>query len=261
VSYRIRRLRFVVRGVNDLYREAADNLALRGDLDAAKRQIYLFIDKINELLAPDAVRKVLPADDPFRDTALAELLARDSDADPRTVATENGPMLTAMMAALSDYLGERLENALLEMLAQFNELSARWDARLSNAVLMRFIGFPLWDTAIFPLLSLSEIQQFSPIQVARFSPDSARRFTTDGTQKLKGIGFHHFAAFFSRSAREADYLWGRLDGAEQLLHLLGLEDDAGDAIYRSILDEEANTLQTAADQIKACRDKLSSHTT
>jgi hypothetical protein len=30
----------------------------------------------------------------------------------------------------------------------------------------------------------------------------------------------HFYAFFGREARENDYLWGRLDAAEQLIRLL-----------------------------------------
>jgi patatin-related protein len=253
VAYRIRRLRFVVQGVNDLY--STPDAAPRSDLDAAKRQVYLFIDKINDYLAPDPVRAVLQGEDPFRDEVLADLLAKDTD--PRTIASDYEPELTSTMMALSSYLGEQLEAALLEMLARFNEMSSGWNEVLRNAVLVRFLGFPLWDTAIFPLMSLSEIQQFSPIRVARFSPDGADRFNSEGSGKLQGTGIHHFAAFFSREAREADYLWGRLDGAEQLLRLLDLNRGAGDELYASILDEEAGALRTAEQRIAECRQKLS----
>ena len=260
MSYRIRRLRFVVRGVNDLYREAADNLALRGDLDAAKRQIYLFIDKINDLLAPDALRKVLPTDDPFRDTALVELLARDSDADPQTVATENGPTLTAMMAALSDYLGERLrERPSRDARAVQRAVRAVGRAaeqRRTHALhRLPAVGHRDLPAPVAERDPAVQSHPGRPLQSGRCAPFHHRR-----KPQSQGIGFHHFAAF-SPLGQGRGLSRRCLDGAEQLLHLLGLEDDAGDAIYRSILDEEANTLQTAADQIKACRDKLSSHTT
>ena len=36
---------------------------------------------------------------------------------------------------------------------------------------------------------------------------------------LKGIQFLTFGAFFSRSYRENDYLWGRLHGAERMIDI------------------------------------------
>ena len=257
VPYRVRRLRFVVQGVNDLYPNAAPGL--RPQLDVAKHQLYQFIDTIDAALAPDSVRDVLPHGGPFADEALANFLDKDPD-PPQTVAAEHEAELSAMMAALSSHLDKHLEGSSLEMLQRFNELSTAWDEDLRNAVLVRFIGFPLWDTAIFPLMSLSEIQQFSPIRVARFSPDGARRLSTRGAAKLEGIGVHHFGAFFSRKARERDYLWGRLDGAEQLLHLLDVEPGSGDELYRSILDEEAAALPMAESLISACRTELAGGT-
>jgi patatin-related protein len=254
VPYRVRRLRFVAQGVSDLYSGATPELRLQ--LDVAKHQLYLFIDTIDSALAPDSVRDVVPHGGPFADEALAGLL----DKIPEDVATEHEAELSAMMAALSSHLDKQLQGSSLEMLQRFNELSTGWDDKLRNAVLVRFIGFPLWDTAIFPLMSLSEIQQFSSIRVARFSPDGAKRLSTRGAAKLEGIGVHHFGAFFSRKARERDYLWGRLDGAEQLLHLLGVEPGTADELYRSILDEEAAALPMAESLISACRTELAGGT-
>jgi hypothetical protein len=37
---------------------------------------------------------------------------------------------------------------------------------------------------------------------------------------LKGALFNAFGAFFSRSYREHDYLWGRLHGAERMIDLV-----------------------------------------
>jgi hypothetical protein len=39
-------------------------------------------------------------------------------------------------------------------------------------------------------------------------------------QKLAGVQLGHFAAFLKRSWRANDWMWGRLDGAERMVHLL-----------------------------------------
>ncbi len=39
-------------------------------------------------------------------------------------------------------------------------------------------------------------------------------------QKLTGMQFHHFGAFYKRSWRANDWMWGRLDGAGWLVHAL-----------------------------------------
>jgi hypothetical protein len=67
--------------------------------------------------------------------------------------------------------------------------------------------------------------------------------------KVEGKRTHHFYAFFSREARENDYLWGRLDAAEQLVRLLVDSSSATEPIdawskqlFAAILDEEAQAL-------------------
>lgn len=37
---------------------------------------------------------------------------------------------------------------------------------------------------------------------------------------MKGIQFSSFGAFFSRTYRENDYLWGRLHGADRLIDII-----------------------------------------
>ena len=38
--------------------------------------------------------------------------------------------------------------------------------------------------------------------------------------QLKGAAFNSFGAFFNRSWREHDYLWGRLNAAERLFNIV-----------------------------------------
>jgi patatin-related protein len=53
--------------------------------------------------------------------------------------------------------------------------------------------------------------------VTRTSLDPARR---TASAKLTGMQIHHFGAFFKASWRANDWMWGRLDGAGWLVHVL-----------------------------------------
>ena len=50
--------------------------------------------------------------------------------------------------------------------------------------------------------------------------DRQGKLKPDPSAKLDGVSISHFGAFFDRSWRENDYLWGRLDGAELAIRLL-----------------------------------------
>ena len=52
------------------------------------------------------------------------------------------------------------------------------------------------------------------------SPYEARVLKTPPADKVQGKRLMHFWAFFDRTARENDYLWGRLDGAAHLIGIL-----------------------------------------
>ncbi len=191
----------------------------------------------------------------FADQSLDEWLKTDSD--PVRVAEDQDLQLSEMMTAIGNHLNGELEGSSTSLLAHFNDISRDWEVPLRDSLLVRFLGFPLWDVAVFPLMSLSAIQQYAPIQVARFSPDGATRLGNEGADKLRGTGFGHFGAFFSRSARENDYLWGRLDGADQLLRLLDFNepDDAND-VFASIIAEEATSLSKAKPVLDRVRERL-----
>ena len=74
-----------------------------------------------------------------------------------------------------------------------------------------------------------------------------------------GVGTHHFAASFTRKAREHDFLWGRLDGAEQLLSMVapGLDSSWYRRAFEAVLDEEEPSLTTAGSVVREVRAKLS----
>jgi hypothetical protein len=121
------------------------------------------------------------------------------------------------------------------MWAALAEHTATWDQAPRAGLLSRYVGFPVWDSLIFPVISLAKLPQLTPITVQRFSPLDAtclRAVTSDGSlkpdpsAKLDGVSIGHFGAFFEKSWRENDYLWGRLDGAELVMRLLGRQSGA-----------------------------------
>ncbi len=121
-----------------------------------------------------------------------------------------------------------------------------------RAPLLAYLGFPFYDVATYALLQGEGLDEFDTIKVDRISPDEAQSIRRGGAgATLKGIQFNSFGAFFSRTYRENDYLWGRLHGAERLIDitLSTLPADMGiapsriaamkQAIFDAILDEEA----------------------
>ena len=79
--------------------------------------------------------------------------------------------------------------------------------------------------------------------------------------KVKGKRLMHFWAFFDRTARENDYLWGRLDGAA---HLIGILVGKKHPQYRgwcmkafaAILDEDEAALTHVSDTVRDLRTEL-----
>jgi hypothetical protein len=122
-----------------------------------------------------------------------------------------------------------------------------------------YLGFPFYDAASLPLLQGEGDGEFDPIKIDRISPEDASRLRAGGAvATLKGIQFNSFGAFFSRSFRENDYLWGRLHAAERLISIVASTAPAGHAIppdrlealrdraLAAILNEEAGQLREVA---------------
>ena len=80
--------------------------------------------------------------------------------------------------------------------------------------------FEQFDTGIFPLTYDTDVSVPELVSVVRISPDDATGIfdIPPRTQKLAGATLAHFGAFLDRSFRTNDILWGRLDGAERIIH-------------------------------------------
>jgi patatin-related protein len=195
VHFRVRRLRFVIRSLNQVYAKNIPGLDHQS-LDRSKQEFYAALADINGKLsttrAPEPVcRAAATSDDP--DIAIA-LLIEHFD--------------LRQLDDLTDICVARALN-------QIDDLGVRRE--LAQA----FVGFAFFDIATFPMLQSLSLDEYDEIKVDRISPEDANAIRLGGARAcLKGINFGSFGAFFSRAFRENDYLWGRLHGADRLIDII-----------------------------------------
>jgi len=154
--------------------------------------------------------------------------------------------IAALRTDLGAYLERTLEGFGDHAYAELERLTDDLPAAVRDDIRAHYIGFPYWDAATYPARALSEVGELDNVEVVRVSPLDTHRLTNAGEHKLRGVALGHFGAFFRRSWRENDYLWGRLDGAERLLWLIGdTSDEAAKEAFAAIAEEERRGLHTA----------------
>lgn len=140
--------------------------------------------------------------------------------------------------------------------AMLVECLATLPRELKRRILLTYLGFPFYDTVTLPLLQGEGSAEFEPAKVDRISPDDCTAIRPGGAAAmLRGTEFYNFGAFFSRSYRENDYLWGRLHGAERMIDLVASTLPHGQALeeaelarfkheaFLAVLDEEEARLR------------------
>lgn len=246
--YAERRLRFVIRRLNSVFdREPA----LRRSVNEAKEALYGEIATLRGAAAEagagkrgDAVRAVFDRD------SLRELIEGDgAPADvSKAFVEEHGERIDALRVGLETFLNERLGDFGKNGYQALLDATKGWDQGVRDDLLARYVGYPLWDVLIFPIMAVSDLGELNRVEVVRFSPEDVSLLKAPGQKgerpatedKLEGVKLGHFGAFFSREGRENDYLWGRLDSVERLMGLLlgKPPEDLCKAAFRAVLDQE-----------------------
>jgi patatin-related protein len=269
LAFTERRLRFVIQGVNAGYADAAADAgggtpptgqlddAKRKQLDTIKQELYGFMEELWAAVSPASIQRQL-GQEPFglfSEDQLAEPLRRE--VEPQAFADQHRQQLDALLDRLKEHLDATLGTFPGRLWTRFVEVTSGWE-QLQQLLLVRFLGFPIWDTLLLPIVELSGVRQFSQIQVVRVSPrDGDPRLLP--AKRLMGAATHHFGAFFTRKAREHDYLWGRLDGVEQLLDIVAPDIDRSwyRRAFEAVLDEEGPSLPSVTAVIQDVRGKVS----
>jgi patatin-related protein len=231
ISYRIRQMQFVIESINDLYsrlNEPGFCSVSPSALDTLKQSIHRCLEALRA--QEEAAFLGGPAVTAARDLFFGQLETSISADD-----------LLAIESFVSRH-GEAI-TALIAQIGQLSQITEEADAVLGSAVvqamddacrrelLISYVGFPGWDVITLPMTSMHEfraarsIGELKEIKVDRISPVDATTITPGGAAVLKGGGFGGFAGFFSRAARENDYLWGRLHAVERLLDIVASAAD------------------------------------
>ena len=228
LPFRIRRLRLLARQLaEDQTDDGPDYAAAR---EHARETVYAVLALYFELEGSDALGADFP---PLAARLFAEPGAVLAGLAERRHLRETDGRAEAMIAAM---LGAM-------------------PVPLRRRILFAYLGFPFYDLVTLPLLRGEGLTEFNPVQVDRISPEDADSVRGGGAADcLRGIEFYNFGAFFSRTYRENDYLWGRLHGAERMIDLIAstvpadtpLEPsellDFKRAAFAAILDEEESRL-------------------
>lgn len=263
LGYGRRRLRFVIDALSWWYDPETEpdfTVPSRGQLDDGKARLYASLGRLEATMHGEGIPAELRAriDAVFGAGALADYLADGPDGHRRFL-TDNRATLDGIVASFRAHLQERLAGFGAGVYAELHGLTAGWHPEARRRLLIRHLGFPIWDAVLFPLQSVAQLAERDAVELMRCSPLDSRLLTPPGDgPKLAGTAHHNFGAFFDRAGRERDYLWGRLDAAERLVGLLlGADHPERDQwcrlAFAAVLDEEADALPAAADLVAALR--------
>src|SRR4051812_22192088 len=240
LGYGQRRLAFVIGRLKKHYTAGV----YRGQLNRLKQRLY-------EL---QAELKVVLAQAPFLHDAVDAIFGTervepylDEWRVPHFVNAARTE-LDELRGTLDGYLDESLRDFGARVYDELDRLTKDLPQDVRDDLRARYLGFPYWDATTYPARALSDVAELDEVQVVRVSPLDARRLVDAATakDKLHGVALGHFGAFFRRSWRENDYLWGRLDGAERLLWLLGdTSDTSAKEAFSAIAAEEGPALHEA----------------
>jgi hypothetical protein len=175
IPYRERRLLFILAGVNGLYSQADLNPPTgldRACLDALKTRAWDLLEKLRQ--APQTAARGAHKDAGF----LGHQILNDATllSDPRTFAAEHADDFEILFKGYASSLSRIPSIGSQPLWEAYAQTTQTWDDRNKQrqALLSRYLGFPLWDALIFPTVTLARLPQFTPIGVSQFSPLAAR---------------------------------------------------------------------------------------
>ena len=285
VKYRQRRVRFVVRAVNQLYMRLAEKEfegLISERLDRVKAGLYDALALLQPMTARAAsagdvgglTRPTLEAVKAVvRDIVQAMVTEPALASDPAAVARRFTTPISQTLDLLGNDLAlesdnDRTDALLVALVSGAGDVPAL-PPMARRELLEHYIGFAVWDVLTFSITNWRDLDEFDEIRVDRLSPDDAQTLRKGGANAtLKGIQFHHFGAFFCLAYRQNDYLWGRLHAADRLIDIvldaariegagkdvdvIGLKAKA----FGAILDVESAQLTECGDLIAQLRAEI-----
>lgn len=252
VTFRIRRLQFVIRSINQRFSELDEDSPDGEIIGALKLKSYAMLEELYSMRRAENLNKGVLEQIKAASTTLP--------LPPRTAVT----MLRLLSRALRlPAFDESTDQMFAEHCAKVRDTSLR------QSVLADYAGFALYDVLLTS--GGSDMQDTDPLtrlRIERISPEDSLGLK-DQFQGLRSRDLMSFAGFFNRSFREHDYLWGRLNGADRCVDLLSkaagaLLDDDGKTklrreLFSTIIDNEAPKLTNAKPLLERLRLELANN--
>jgi len=246
LGYGRRRLTFTIGRVNHFY-----GTVDREPLNTLKRRLYELSDELQHVLERD--------DAHFLHDAVERLFGVERLApyvegwDVGRFVHESRADLDELRTTLGAYIDRALDGFGPRAYGEVERLTEELPEDARADIRAHYLGFPYWDATVYPARALSDVGELDEVQVVRVSPLDTHRLVEPvvngvpaAKAKLRGVALGHFGAFFKRSWRENDYLWGRLDGADRLLWLIGdTSEAAAKEAFAAIAADESPSLTKA----------------
>lgn len=223
LAFAERRLMFVIAGISWLYRDVGKpGYPTREQLDAVKKRVYDSVLELRRLSSGNGFSdEVLEGISTcFGEKVVTDYLKKHKF-DFEKFLSAYADDLDDLNRRLKTYLDDERPKIAPALYRDLIKLTTGWSSKVRGDLLIRYLGFPIWDSLLYPVQALSSVAERDEIRVMRLSPnDSNQIHPAAKKSKVEGAKLGHAFAFFSREARENDYLWGRLDAAERMVRLL-----------------------------------------
>lgn len=257
IKYKIRRISILIQYINTAYTLSNNELIFQKsheNIDELKREV-------NECLRP-----LFAFEDPV-------FLKKFPASEIRTIfctghvptfrnatryAHANLSAISRIIAQIGDIFSLVGNNEELDNVLGSSRVAAM-DPELRRIILNGYLGWPYWDVVMLPIMNALGLESnaFEEVLVDRISPNDATTVCTEaGCGQLQGQAAIGFGGFLSQSARENDYLWGRVHAIDRLIDFVastidpaqceGLPDFAAlkKRAFEAMLSQEADRLSS-----------------
>lgn len=221
IDFRRRRIRFVIQGLNKIY-SRLDEPEYEGlnayRLDYIKGRLYEVLESIRRRQSADTIS--LEAANRAKEVLAEAFRQTGTSQGPARFASRNLKRIDELVTSLArDLALEDVNHSADDIFASMEFSGAAGGVR--REMLINYLGYSFWDILTLSVANWRDLGEFDEIRVTRVSPEDAGGLRKGKPEDvLKGVQLGNFGAFFKRSHRENDYLWGRLHGAERLIDVL-----------------------------------------
>jgi len=269
VRYKARRISHIIQEINTIY-QIED-----GDFDSAVE--FRKVDELKRHVS-DCLRRLYVFEEPmfllkFPAQDIRQLFCSEQTADLPAAAhyaRSNGAALTALIDRIGEVCGVVGTNDELDQILA-SPLMGDLSPQSRRIVLSGYLGWPYADVVILPAMNALGLESgaFEEILVDRISPQDAASICIEaGCGPLRGETAIGFGGFLTRSARENDYLWGRIHAIDRLVDIIASTVDplAGETMpdfaafkkraFEAMLRAEEERLAHIPDVVAAVRAEI-----